>query len=458
MKMKCLCFAALLSIAGAASASRPTHLNIFHTSADGKSRVKSVELSRGAEFTFASKDASGSYSSVLLNGEDALELDRSGAWEFSTNVPLLEITTDPVVKEITSKKDYLEGTLTLTAYGHGDDLAETAVSIRGRGNTTWAYEKKPYRIKFAKKTSLLGLAKAKNYVLIANYLDATLMKNAMALRLAQMLDMPFTNHSIPVNVVLNGDYKGAYMLSEKQGINSGSVDIDESTGILWELDTNYDEDYKFRSPGFNMPVMLSDPDPADVVAPGQTPEEWFAPWQADFIEMETAVKEGRADEVLEMDQIVDYLLVNLLAGNRELSWPKSTKLYKESIDSKYSFGPVWDFDWGFNYVNKPDLVLLAAGSSTNGTNFFTAIARTDAFMSLMAERWAYFKDNLLGQWLDYIDEYAAAVRVSALQNGERWPAAKNNSADFDEQVKLLRQWIIDRVDAIDSHPNYLIFN
>lgn len=441
-----------------AAAEEPTHLNVFHKSAEETEQVVSIPLADAATVTFGNDGDTPGYNLLNISWlDETRSLSGFSGMKFGTNVPLISITTDPVVNDITSKTEYLDATLTLNAYGTGDDVTDAAVSIRGRGNTTWRYPKKPYRLKFPKKTALPGVRKAKNYVLIANYIDATLMKNSLALKLAEMLGMPYANNPVPVNVELNGDYKGAYMLTEKQGINSGSVDIDEQTGILWELDTNYDEDYKFRSPIYNLPVMLADPDPADVVAEGQTPEEWFEPWKADFIEMERRVRAGEAAEVLDMQQIADFLIVNTVCCNREISWPKSTKLYKASISDLYSFGPVWDFDWGFNFVNSTDTPVFQQSSQLLAVNFFRAVILTDAFSKTMAERWAYFKENVFDNWMEYFDSYAAEIRVSALQNGERWDLVpKYCSADFDNQTAILRQWIIDRVAAIDAHPHYLL--
>ena len=87
--------------------------------------------------------------------------------------------------------------------------------MKGRGNSTWGYPKKPYRLKLNKKAEICGLGKAKNYVLLANHLDPTLMLNSVAFKIGRLLELPFTNHAIPVDVVLNGIYKGSYLLTEQ---------------------------------------------------------------------------------------------------------------------------------------------------------------------------------------------------------------------------------------------------
>lgn len=398
---------------------------------------------------------------ILKNGGecDSYPLDSLIHYAFGTDIPTLRIATEEFVEEITSKTEYLKASFNADCMGRYDDISDVAVNIRGRGNSTWSYPKKPYRLKFDKKISLFGLPKAKSYALIANHIDDTQMRNAVAFRTAQLLDMPFTNHSIPVNVIFNGLYKGSYQLTEKIGINSGSVDIDEETGILWEIDTAYDEDFKFESPVYAMKVMVKDPDFTELEEddPSCSADDRFEIWKADFVRMEKAVAEGRWTEEFDVDSMVDYILVYLFTGNREISWPKSTYLYKTKIGEKYVMGPVWDFDWGFNFINPPDLFLLE--SFYVGMNFFFDIAKTPEFKHAFEKRWEWFKVNVYPQVMAYIDYYAAMIRVSALRNGELWPLERNiyTTERFDDSVAAMKEWIEKRIEYIDNDPNHGLF-
>lgn len=390
--------------------------------------------------------------------EKTINMDSVSRYQFGTNVPTIRIYTDSVVDEISSKTDYLSGLLEMEGFGAYDDVAPTEVGIRGRGNTSWVMPKKPYRLKFSKKLSLCSLAKAKSFVLIANYIDATHLRNALALRLSQLLEMPFANHSIPVNVELNGIPKGAYMLSEKQAIGKGSVDIDQTTGILWEIDQNFDEEYKFESSRYALPVMLADPDPHEILPDSISPDEWFETWKADFERMETSVKYAYPQETIDLDQLADYLIVNLVTGNSEVDWPKSVKLYKEAPDSLYKFGPVWDFDWAFGYDLPPTRKLFVTfDKNLKGCFFFRDIVKTTKFMTIFRQRWEYVRSEIIPEWLDYIDEYAAIIRISALQDGEIWPEETYCSADFDNQVKKIKEWIQQRLDLIDSDSRFMLY-
>lgn len=370
-------------------------------------------------------------------------------------VPAIRLVTDRPLYEIASKTDYETGRFSISAFGFGDDVEAAEVNIRGRGNSTWGLPKKPYRLKFNKKISLCGMKKAKNYCLIANYIDPTLMRNSVAFKIAELLQLPFTNHSVPVDVWLNDSFKGAYMLTEKIGINSGSVDIDESEGILWELDTNYDEDYKFTSSTYGTKVMVKDPDFMELADGDEAlAESMFASWKADYEAFEQAVARGKWSDALDAVSAVDYMLVYLLSGNREINFPKSTYMYKNRTGERYRLGPVWDFDWGFDHSFAPDYPLFG----DNKLNVLWRVARDPDFQTLLRARWETFKADSLPLLFDYIKDYAASIRASALINGERWPSISgdtvnpDSSETFDSSVLSMLHWIEKRIEYIDSSP------
>lgn len=269
---------------------------------------------------------------------------------FGTNPAEFRIVlTDSVhLKDVYSKKEYLQGNLTINGFGVYDDFSGD-MQIRGRGNSTWGKPKKAYRLKLPAKTKLLGYRKSKNYVLLANYIDLSMMRNEVAALTTQMVGMPYPTHATPCNVYFNDNYKGSYMLMEKVGINNGSVNIpaaQEAESIMFELDVNFDEDYKAVSPYFSLPLQHKDPDaPAD---PTQA-KEWFGQWVEDFKQMEHAVYEGKnIGQYVDYETLAKFLLTFNLACNQEINHPKSIYLYK-TRGGKYQFGPCWDFDWAFGY-------------------------------------------------------------------------------------------------------------
>lgn len=407
---------------------------------------------------------------ITVNGEKIhINMDCIEKCVIGHNVPTIYIDTDEYVDEIPSKEYYLTATFSMKGYGNYDDIKATALNIKGRGNSTWGYAKKPYRLKFDKKISLCGLKKAKNYALIANYLDPTLMRNAVALKMAQLLDMPFTNHSVPVNVVLNGKYRGAYMLTEKIGLNAASVDVDdESSAILFELDSNYDELYKFKSPIYSLPVMVKDPDFDELVAsdPSLNTEELLNKWQSDFNAMEVGIYNGELAEYFDINSVVNYLLVYLVTSNQEPNHPKSVYMYKESVQNKYKLGPVWDFDWAYTFNpnikegSSPTRVLL--GQTLAGAKFFRKICQNEEFMTAFAQRWKYFRDDVWPLLKEYMSEYHDMIEVSALQNGEIWQenTLQSNvasSENFEEYYQKLLDFLETRINWIDTANNFGLY-
>ena len=347
--------------------------------------------------------------------------------------PLINITTDVPVEEITSKKDYLTGQFEMKCFGNYTN-EKKAVSIRGRGNSSWAFPKKPYRIKFDKKVSLCGLPSAKNYVLLASWTDHSLMQFALATKIGQMLELPYTNQVVPVEVNLNGIYRGAYILTNKPGMNSGSVDIDESESILWELDTNYDEDYKFKSPLLKLPVMVSDPDMDDAT---------FQKWKADFIAMERAVVNGHADEWIDLDIFARYLLVYSVLKNDEIGFPKSVKLFKTN-GGKYIFGPIWDFDSAMGYVWLEDQYTTAEIENQVWMNslFKLLYNMPEVKKAYRRHRQALFAR--MDEIKSYLEQYAEDIRTSASRNRAIWP----DFNDWEESVEDFHNWLDLRVEAM----------
>lgn len=372
----------------------------------------------------------------------SVQFNDSIMFKTGVSVPYLEINTDEPLFELPNREDFKSATITLHGFGQYDDKF-SSVDIRGRGNTSWLnYPKKPYRLKFSSKISLCGLTKAKNYVLLANYTDPSFMDFVLATKLAQYLELPYTNDVIPVDVALNGRYLGAYILTNKPGINAGSVNIDEDNSIMWELDLHFDEDYKFRSPIYNLPVMVADPDVTD---------EQFEYWKQDFIEMEKAVKNKNAADYIDLDVYARYLLVYDIYKNDELQHPKSVKLYKTKGDgAKYIFGPIWDFDGAMSYWI--DDVLYSTDHINDRVTrhtFFKDLEQNPEVRRAYRKYWSKIREQL-PEILSFIDEYSSYIHNSALRDVDTWENTDDwYIADYDEVIRKLKHWIECRFEAID---------
>lgn len=110
---------------------------------------------------------------------------------------------------------------------------EKTAGIKVRGNWTTTYPKKPFRIKFDKKQPMLGLndgAKCKSWVLLADYKDVSLERNSLAFYLGNQIfetDGYYSSDSRQVELYLNGEYWGVYLLAEQQQVNAERINITE---------------------------------------------------------------------------------------------------------------------------------------------------------------------------------------------------------------------------------------
>jgi hypothetical protein len=447
-------------------------LNIYK-----RSELKQIDFgkSNGSGFnTLSITDANDSTVSFNMSLIDSCTVRNTGLPEIFVNLIDYPDITDLFKGHGFTKSTIYPAKLSIVGNGQMDDLSERKVEFRGRGNTTWECPKTPYRFKMEKKQSLAGMKKAKSYALIANYLDCTHMRNATALWIARYLNMPYTNHCVPVTVTLNGYYKGLYMLTEKIGIGSGSVDIDENKGMLFELDTHFDEDYEFAykwkdgadaTTQDSIPVMCKDPDIAEIAATftdGTTADEYWEKWKADFSAMADAVTSRSADEslsdIIDIESAANYYLVYALTKNGEPLHPRSVYIYKENLGSNdvYHFGPVWDFDWAYTYTSdgkesaSPNWAIMSGNGFWSGYSFFKHLFQNEEFYALFSKKLENFIETGYPEMLKWMDEYALQIDAYAVENGIIWPdsttpRAMRSSYEFRKNLDTLKDWFTQRI-------------
>ncbi|MBS1906825.1 MAG: CotH kinase family protein [Actinobacteria bacterium] len=258
-----------------------------------------------------------------------------------------------------------------------NNIAPTANGeIKGRGNYTWQLGtytwigndfKRPYQIKFDKKTKVLGMSASKNWVLLANATDGSLMRNKVALDLARAIGMPFTSNSRFADVRVNGTCYGNYLVTEKVEAKTERVGLTDPRGIIVEQNnnmgdaTNPMEDYYFRSSTWGNLYSIKDsvgkiPDPVNgVVQP--LPADVQAGWddmKATLNKVESLLDSSSPDwqaigDLIDVDSFVKYYFVYETTENPEVV-AASVYFYKNGPSDKVHAGPVWDFDSAlFNY-------------------------------------------------------------------------------------------------------------
>lgn len=402
------------------------------------------------------------YEMVPMGREVPVRID----WLTDKAVSVPRIDIDVEGGAIVSSKDYyLDAYISFQGNGVWDDYDfEDSVKIKGRGNTSWSTPssyynpKNPYRLKFDESVKPFGMKKGKNWNLIAQKQTGSLMTNPVAHKIARMIGLQTANDAIPVELYMNGEYRGSYYFTQKVGMANNSVDYDdESMAALFELDS-YSEEGQFKSYSYWLPVNIKDPEFGE----DETGLDYYGV-RDEFNRFETAVYyNSNYERFIDIDMLVRYMLVNDLVLNTELGHPKSAYLARENMGhmaSRYTFGPAWDFDWAYGYegtnsycIGGATRDLFSYHSGSAGTRFYSDILRSSEWVSYHYYRlWEEFIDKHLDELIDFVDEYYAYARSSFVNNAYMWGDGYN----YDTNVANMKSWLIQRAHYIkDSLTPY----
>ena len=373
-----------------------------------------------------------------------------------SGLPVVIINT-PNQATIPSKhENWLEeATITILNPDGSEDYAGTT-NIRGRGNTTWDYPKKPYALKLDEKAEILGMPKHKRWVLLANWMDRTLLRNRVAFQIALSTGMAWNPHGEFVDVVLNGKHIGNYYLCEhikvdKKRVNIAELDGDATEGegitggFIMELDVYYDEVYKFKSAVKELPYMFKDPDEVNA--------QQFAYMQNYVNVMEASIYNdeelaaGKFMEYMDIDSYIDWWFVHELTENGEPGHPKSTYMYKEQSGKLFA-GPAWDFDWG--------TFRIGTGFTIKHALYYPRLFQNVTFVSRVKERWALLKPKF-EKISDFIESEGERIKQSEKMNHILWPITQSVNGDesmtFEKAIQRMKAAYEEKLQWLDGAIN-----
>ena len=347
----------------------------------------------------------------------------------------------------------------------GDLNLSTQTSIRGRGNSTWGYPKKPYALKLNSKAPVLGMPKHKRWVLLANWMDRTLLRNDIAFELGRRT-MAWAPRGKFVELYLNGEHKGNYYLCEHIKVDSERVDIaelDENSdfsdasevtgGYILEFDVYgpNDEVNYFYSSVKNFPVTIKEPD-EDVITSWSHPgylyiKEYISKLERVFEEDKSARKRwAEIEKFIDVTSYIDWWLVHEVCINGEPGHPKSSYMYKDR-DGKLYAGPLWDFDWGTFTPN-------VNGAIIAHTLWYGYLFKYSEFKAAVKERWGEVK-GVYESVGTYLDEQAEALRESNELNIAMWPITQvvngDEMMDYDQAITRMKNSFNHRISSIDTY-------
>lgn len=373
-----------------------------------------------------------------------------------TGLPIVYINTEEK-KAIDSKEEYVKGTIRIVSNNvNGIPDFEASMKIKGRGNSTWQLPKKPYKMKFDEKVSLLGEPADKEWVLLANYTDKTQLHNEIAFFMGEMSSLEYTPRTNFVEVVLNGIYNGTYQLGEQLKIAKNRVNVGDD-GYLLEIDAKAEaEDITFNVQHIEQPINIKDPD----VEVGSEAYTYVVTYldNIDRILFSEEFKDpsnGYA-KYLDMQSFVDWYLINEIAKNSDAIFYTSCYM-NLSREGKLKMGPLWDFDIAFGNINYNVNAAEPEGFWIKGSNqWYKRLFQDPAFVSLVKERFAYFysqKDIIFNE----INRNAEYLQYAAIENNNKWGTLYTytwpNSdilGSYQNEVQSMKNWLSRRFEWLNT--------
>lgn len=354
--------------------------------------------------------------------------------EASGTIPILYVNTEDSTS-IESKDEYvnavawLDSSMSVEWESIGTQEVPLLLEIRGRGNSSWNFDgPKPYKLKFDKKQSFFGFTSNKHWVLLPLQSFQNLYNDSFGLKLGEMFGLNFLVKREMVELILNGEYVGAYMLSENIRVDNGRVDIfeqpdlneDEDTipyGWLVEID-NYEDVNQ---------IVIPQPNKSTLRVTYHTPEELSAAqesWLTDqFTNITKAVYtsnrlDRKWEDYIDINTWAKHFLIQEMLHNYD-AYAGSCYLYKDKGNEKWSFGPLWDMSWSLD----SSIDTLVSELNYNSRQMFVnEIIKFPRFRNAINKHFEKFINRFGTDW---IEDYEAELRnkyQDALERSQRaWP-------------------------------------
>ena len=382
-----------------------------------------------------------------------------------TGIPLVIIHTEGSIEPKDKETDIV---CQITIINNGKAETNEKGTIKLRGNSTMKSDKNPYKIKFDTKQNLLDFpAKAKKWNLMANHSDKTLLRTLLAMKISSLFEMTFTPECRPVDVMVNGEFKGNYNLCDKIEYNKNRIELGELNekteqepvdgGYIFEATQYaYKEGYYLNTTrGIILGVRY--PEKKDI-----------STQQLEYInnKLNDVEAEGYNGIVknIDFESFSKYLLIQELCGQSETFW--STYMTKRRNDEKIYFGPVWDFDLAFDNdkrvfstLNKTNFLFKYDSSAGTMREFAVKLLNNEELLQSVKDMWNKMtKEKVTKEKiLKFIDEEVEIINESQKLNFKRWDvlnkkinASPTARCTYKREVAFLKDYIPKRFDLVNK--------
>lgn len=357
--------------------------------------------------------------------------------------------------------------------------------IRGRGNSTWMNDKKPYKIKLDKKADLFGMGANKHWVLLANYYDNSLLRNRLTYYLARKMGMEYTPECVSVDVVMNHEYLGSYLLCEQIRLGESRVaenDLEDelytgddvSGGYLLSMEPYGDETDPVIETERNTFLMESPAEGRLVDEAAAYIQEYLQKTEDAIYSPDFKLEDGTTyADLMDVESAIGYYWMQEFTMNGDAFISTSTYLYKkqdtEEGPGKLYWGPLWDFDYvawaSYDYSMSEE----SYSGFVNQRTWFERLMEDPVFAEKVKEYWPRFKKELQNAIAEggILDQYAAEIDVSQKNNFDLWGFTDfgggwyddyygdedmpDTTLTYEEEIERLREWTASRIAWIDEN-------
>ena len=392
--------------------------------------------------------------SIFLSCSDDLYV------EPALKIPTINIEINNF-EEINSKDDYVKGTFEFNSRGYDFEDFVQPIKIRGRGNSTWDMPKKSYQFKLEEKHNLFNFPEDKKWLMLANYSDKTMLRNALAFELGYLSKLDWTPNYHFAEVVINGKAKGLYQFTEKvETGDSNRVQIGDEGYLLEvdQLDRIDNDDIAFRTEK-KLLFVVKDPD----LESGSSELEKIKSY---VIQTENVLYGDEFDDpnngyskYIDVDSFVDWYLINEISKNNDAIFFSS--VYMNYVQGgKLKMGPIWDFDIAFGNINYNNNEKID-GFYVKNAPWIERLFQDKFFVEKVKSRYNYFY-NYKNTIIDKSNYYSEQLAQARFNNENIWNVLgkyvwPNNvtfnsswsSSPFKEEQNYLNSWTSDRMDWLN---------
>lgn len=380
----------------------------------------------------------------------------------NSSLPRIDIMTE---ETIFSKYDYNTCTIKISNTEYGFDEQEAKIKLRG--NSTACLPKIPVKIKFADKTSMFGLEEEKEWTLLANAYDKTLIHNYITYNLYSELSDNFESRCIFVDLYVNNQYAGVYNLCDQVAVSKNRINITKDI----ENRTPEEMDYLIvqdKRASWNDPELLENidwfwasatNDSFEMKNP-KTDDENYTEDYTKYIKnyLDTAYyyidnkNWEKVQEYVDIDSFIVGGIVNQISKNQDCN--KSSLYFTKTADGRLKFCTLWDADLTYGCGEIGNASTDEEGIMDN--SFYSKLMNIPEFKNLYIDYYKENRDYIFNYLNEQIDNIILLYGNELQNDYDQWESGINycnedmKTLSYENQIIYLKQWIVDRFAYLDS--------